>query len=140
MAPGDGILGGRDPDFLRRDAMSDQPSSSAKPNVVQFHICESKSYRHVSADGALGSMTPQGKLYIAFFTDHGAIPEFVRHEVLPNGQMGAEVSRQGRDGIDRQVEVAVTLDTPAAKSFHLWLGDRLKEIDSLTAAQSPKGA
>ena len=67
---------------------------------------------------------------ITFFSERAPIPRQQVYEVTPDGKLGAEVggSRMVRDGIVREIEMAVMMDLPTAKLIHGWLGTTIATV------------
>ena len=106
---------------------------AATPTQLTFHYIKSSQFRVIHVDGMIGGITPRGLLHIAMYSERPAIPQLVVQEVSPEGRLGAEKSRIGKDGVAREVEVDLMFDEEVAKAFHDWLGERLKELGKAKA-------
>jgi hypothetical protein len=95
---------------------------------VAFDYIKGQLFRVVRADGAIGSVTPNGHIHVAFYSERPAIP---RREVyrLSEGRVAEEITteRLTRGSIVRELDVDVFLTMQAAEQLHAWLGQRIAE-------------
>ena len=111
--------------------MSNDPAST-----VDLNYLKSPNFREVSSDGIVGGPTPNGKVWVAFFTERYPLPRIVRHALVETdvaGQFRLDDSIpaqpiDGRAGIVRNVEFGVYLSVQGAKDLRDWLN---KQIDSI---------
>jgi hypothetical protein len=111
-------------------------SEDPKSTIIINYI-KSLSYREAACDGAVGSVTPTRKLWLAFFTERLPLPRIVRHEMIPSPEgNGLTIDPdkppeviEGRAGVVRNVEFGLYLSPSAAKTLHEWLGSQLEEFD-----------
>ena len=80
---------------------------SEMPTVVPFHYIKSNFFRVFHTDGAVGNVTPSGLIFIGFYSERGAIPQIMVHDITEAGQVGAERQdeRVGKKGVVREVEI-----------------------------------
>ena len=97
---------------------------------IRFHYIKSGYFRTVLADGAWGGVSPAGRINIVFYNERAPIPRIVTHSVKES-RLGEELERESRDGIVREVEVAVALDLPAAESLLTWLEEKVQILREL---------
>ncbi len=109
---------------------------------VKINYLKSPSYRTIHVDGALGGPTPDLNVYIALWSQRGAIPDVTVHSVTPEGQVNPQpkevVARS--TGMVREVECGVMMNLEAARNFHRWLGEKIAEIDTLVTKASRQDA
>lgn len=102
-----------------------------RKHVLRFHYLKSSGFRSIHVDGAIASPLPakQG-VHLAMYSERGAIPQQVDHEVDENGRLGPEVSgsRVSREGIVRELEVDLFMDVDTVAGLHALLGTVLKEM------------
>lgn len=98
---------------------------------VQFHYIKSNHFRVAHGDGAVGGVTPSGLIHACFYSERPAIPTVVTQSVSPAGELGGEISRSGRDGIVRELEVDVLMSLQVARSFRQWLDTQIAQLESL---------
>jgi len=96
---------------------------------IRFHYLKSSAFRVVYAEGAYGGLTPHGNISISFYNDRYPIPQIVEHQISQEGKLGGEISRVGKDGVVREVEVDVLLTIPTAKSLRDWLEQKILEAE-----------
>ena len=103
------------------------PGDAAKDRVA-FDYIKGQLFRVVRADGAIGSVTPNGHIHMAFYSERPAIP---RRQVyrLSEGKLGEEIvpERLTRGSIVREMDVDVFLTLSVAEHLHVWLGQRIEE-------------
>jgi hypothetical protein len=99
--------------------------------TVQFHYIKGKDFRVVAADGAMGSLTPQGRIMVTVYNERAAIPRIVIQEISPEGDLGDILEADGRAGFVREMEVAILMDRDGAENLRDWLTDKLNELDQL---------
>ena len=108
-----------------------------KPTLkeLDIHYIKSNCYRTFHVDGIFGGITPGGKIHAATFVERQVLPETVRHEVEPDGKLGAEVSRVTKQGITREIEAGLVIDIGMAKTFRDWLDRNIKEFEKASKAK-----
>lgn len=98
---------------------------------IDFHYLKTNSYRTYHADGIFGGFTPRGFLYIETFLERSPTPTMTKYKMSDSGEVGDEILREGKSGVIREIECGLIMDINAAKSFHKWLDERIKEYDVL---------
>ncbi|HEY8031547.1 MAG TPA: hypothetical protein VIF02_03955, partial [Methylocella sp.] len=83
------------------------------PETLEFHYIKSPDYREIACHGAIGSPTPTGKIWVAFYAERTPIPRVVGYNIpsVPEGQplqfsestAGPPVSIEARQGVVRHV-------------------------------------
>lgn len=106
--------------------------------TLQFHYIKSNSFRVVHCDGVWGGGTPRGLISMSFYSERSPIPVMLTHEVLSDETankktLGEETNKEIKEGIIREVDVAVLMDLPMAKSLQEWLERHIAILE-----QSPK--
>ena len=113
--------------------MGKQPSTKRSNGrigqQVSFDYLKSHHFRVIRADGAIGSVTPNGHIHCALYSERPAIPRHTVHEIQSDGKLGNEVTGEtvSRGGIVREMEVDVFLTVDVAKSLVQWLEDKISE-------------
>ena len=117
--------------------MPDEPPSSADGEnpAIDIHYQKTPDFREVACDGALGGPTPQGKVWLAFYSERFPLPRIVRQDLVVNE--GAEAFTLDKNkpativetkrGIIRSVEFGVYMSVDTAADLYDWLGKMLKE-------------
>ncbi len=100
------------------------------PSTVTFHYVKSSFFRVIHADGIIGCVTPRSLIHYAIFSERQAIPQTITQNISQDGVVGEAVARTGKEGIVREMEADVMMSLEMAKSFHQWLGDRVKELEA----------
>jgi len=103
---------------------------------VRYDLHKSNFFRVVHADGVWGGLTPQLNIAMGFFSEQGALPQQIVHEITPEGNVGPEVpdERVTRNAIAREVEVSVVLSIEAARYVLRWLEERISQAEAVREA------
>lgn len=117
--------------------MTGKTGNGESRKTLTFHYIKATDFRTIHVDGAIGGPTPQGLLHVSLWAQRPAIPREVVQAITPEGKLGDEISRQGREGITRELQVDAMLTLGAAKEVHQWLGRHIETLESeLAKAQS----
>jgi len=100
-----------------------------KLTEVTYNYIKSRSFRVIHVDGAWGGFSPQGRIQMAVYSERPAIPQITVNRVEPDGKLGAELRREGKHGVVREVEANLVMDEQTAKAVYDWLGERLKILE-----------
>ena len=122
--------------------MADDQEKISQPVKLQFHYIKGPEYREMACHGAIGGPTPQGKIWMALFSERTPIPRMVEYELrnVPEGATTLQFNEQtagppnlidSRQGVIRHVEFTTYLDVEIAERTHKWLGDQLDQIKKL---------
>ncbi len=113
--------------------------SEEKPvrdSTLTINYLKANSFREVACDGVLGGPTPQGKIWLAFYTERFPLPRIVRYKMISTA-VENEVTLEepgevveGRHGFIRNVEFGVYVSVQTAEKLHEWLGQNLATIKS----------
>jgi hypothetical protein len=108
-------------------------ADETKPDRIGIHYQRSRHYRTIHADGAQFGVTPRAAIQFTLFTDQRPMPEFVLHQLNPDGNLGEVIEEAKKEGVIREVEANIVMDVATATSFVEKLQDILKQIKSLQA-------
>jgi hypothetical protein len=109
-----------------------------KPEL-KFKYVFADDYNPVYVNGAHGGVSPRGELLMNFYLERMALPRSVTHEINPAGTIGDEVAAEPGDlknSMVRFIGTGVVLNYQSAKDLHLWLGERVKEMEALELAKA----
>ena len=109
-----------------------------KPELT-FKYVFADDYNPVYANGAHGGVSPRGELVMNFYLERMALPRSVTHEINPSGTIGDEVAAEPEDlksSMVRFIDAGVVLNYQSARDLHLWLGERVKEMEALERAKA----
>ena len=109
--------------------MAEKKQSTDVPSSVAFEYIKSNYFRVIHVDGVFGGITPRGHIHMSVWSQRGATPDRVTHEVKPNGEVGRETARQGSDAIIRELEAGLVLDVNLARSVVKWLQDKIQRAE-----------
>jgi|SRR5271156_1348619 len=102
------------------------------PTAVPFHYIKSNQFRVLHSDGAIGSVTPSGLIFMGFYSERAAIPQVLVHEITEGGQVRAEPDeRIGKKGIVREIEVGAIMSAEVATTLVAWLQERIDFVHKL---------
>jgi hypothetical protein len=108
-----------------------------KPEL-KFKYIFDYGYNPIYVNGAHGGVSPRGELIMNFYLERMALPESITHEINPNGTIGKETAAEPDDlanSMVRFIESGVVMNYQNAKELHLWLGERIKEMEALEQAK-----
>ena len=99
---------------------------------ISFDYIKSSHFRVIRADGAIGSVTPNGHIHFALYSERPAIPRQMVYELDADGKLGKELPDQtvSRSDVVREMEVDVFLTVETAESVRQWLEDTIKEASA----------
>jgi hypothetical protein len=109
-----------------------------KPEL-KFKYIFDYGYNPVYANGAHGGVSPRGELVMNFYLERMALPESITHEINPNGTIGSETAAEPADlahSMVRFIEAGVVMNYQNARELHLWLGERIKEMEAVERAKA----
>jgi hypothetical protein len=108
----------------------------APSTTIAINYIKSNEFRESACDGALGGPTPNGKLWVAFYTERFPLPRITRQKLRPADEPGAFMIDEkspaepveSREGIVRNVEFGLYMSLESAEQLHTWLGKQLQEL------------
>ena len=112
--------------------------SNKKPEVT-FKYIFNYAYNPTYVNGAHGGLTPRGELVMNFYLERPPLPQEITHELDANGMIGNVVSEEPsglKNSMVRYIDNGVVLNFESARTLHFWLGERLKEMESLERAKA----
>ena len=104
------------------------------PSEVTYRFTHSIHSRKIPVDGIWGGVTSTGNISVALFTDTLSNPNSVTYAVDEDSQIGAVISMEIENVIEREVQVEFVLNLDVARVVRDWLGDRIEEAEK---AQRP---
>lgn len=112
------------------------------PTVVPFHYIKANLFRVVHTDGIIGSVTPNGLIFLGLYSERAAIPQVMVHEISGTGQVGPEHpdERVGKKGVVREIEVGAVMSIETAGSVIAWLQDKVDLMKKMKATDSRKAS
>ncbi|GAB4299276.1 MAG: hypothetical protein Fur0034_10860 [Desulfuromonadia bacterium] len=105
---------------------------------VTFKYVFNYNYNPTYVNGAQGGVSPRGELVIHFYLERPPLPESITHEITPQGGVGRETGVEPADlsqSIVRFIDTGIVMNYENAKMFHLWLGEKLKEAETIQEAR-----
>ena len=98
---------------------------------IRFHYLKSGQFRTIHADGAIGSITPQGLIHMALYNERPAIPREMVQEINDDGTLGSIIHSEtiSREGVVREMDTDVVMNINCAKSLKKWLSDKIEEFE-----------
>lgn len=113
-------------------------SHSKKPELT-FKYIFNYAYNPVYVNGAHGGVSPRGELVMNFYLERPPLPEEIKHEINANGTIGEVTTEEPRDlssSMVRYVDNGVILNYESARNLYFWMGERLKEMESIEKAKA----
>jgi len=115
---------------------------SAQNPEFKFKYIFTYDYNPVYINGAHGGVTPRGELVVNFYQERQPLPNAMTHELNPNGTIGREVAVEPEDlnrSLVRFVSNGVVVNYQTARELHFWLGEKIKEMETLEKARVAQG-
>ncbi len=109
-----------------------------KPEI-KFKYIFNYNYNPTYVNGAHGGLSPRGELIMNFYLERIPLPESITHEINQNGTIGGEIEMEPADlknSLVRYIENGVVLNYQSARELHQWLGERVKEMETLEQARA----
>jgi hypothetical protein len=108
---------------------------STEKATVQFHYIKSNAFRVGHVDGAIGSPTPSGLIFLALYNERAAIPNMTVHDI-ESGQIGPERldERVGKHGVVREIEFGAMMHVDTAKNLVTWLQEKIGLVQKIQSA------
>jgi hypothetical protein len=105
-------------------------------NEIAIDYVKAPDFRVVWADGAIGSVTPNGLIHFSLYAERQAIPrrQVFALEVEGNvGRLGKEVLEKqiSRGSIVREMSFDVFLTAQSAENLALWLNSQSAELKKI---------
>tara|TARA_R110002073_G_scaffold105202_2_gene238076 strand:- start:115 stop:495 length:381 start_codon:yes stop_codon:yes gene_type:complete len=113
------------------------PKKDPSEREVAFDYVKSHDFRVVWADGAVGTLTPNGLVHFALYAERQAIPRRQVFEIVPvdetTGTLGKEVMEKqiSRGSIVREMSCDVFLSTESAENLALWLLEQVARAEEM---------
>lgn len=123
------------------DTWLDPPKGPAGLEVA-FDYLKAPDFRVVWADGAVGSLTPNGLIHFALYAERHAIPRRQVFEIdatdRNRGKLGPEIVEKqiSRGSIVREMACDVFLSARTAENLAHWLLDRVEELKKTKEPES----
>jgi hypothetical protein len=113
------------------------PSPTAGPRSVRFFYIKNALFRVVHVDGAIGGITPSGKVHCAFYSERPAIPQETEFELSEDGRLGEQLSAEGKQGVVRELDFDAQMDLKTAIQLRDWLTRTIDELAALAPGAKP---
>lgn len=117
-------------------------AGDAPTDRVAFDYIKGQLFRVIRADGVIGSVTPNGNIHMAFYSERPAIPRRLIHRLTPGGGLGELLPTEtvSRGSIVRELEADLFVTVEVAEILRKWLEQRIKEASILMdQAKNQKG-
>ncbi len=105
---------------------------SGFPTTLKFHYIKGNFFRVIHVDGAVGGLTPSREIFVSLFNQRAALPQVIELMISPEGQLGKEVNRVGKEGIVREMEAGVVMSAKAAEELAHFLLEQVKLLREST--------
>jgi len=103
-------------------------SDSTLPASVKFHYIKGNLFRVIHVDGAIGGITPQRQVFVSLFSERAALPTLIEYGISPDGVLGEEKLREGKEGLVREMDVGIVLSVEGAKQLAEFLQKQLQVL------------
>lgn len=114
-----------------KSAAQEAQANAEQLQKIKFHYIKSKEFRTIHVDGVHGSLTPQGKLQMAVFSERLPIPRETTQPLNNDGTLGPEIreERISKSWVVREIEGNLIMDVAQAKSIAQWMLDRVDQFE-----------
>jgi hypothetical protein len=109
------------------------------PSKIIFHYEKGNFFRVIHVDGAIGGLTPTRDVFLSLYSQRVAIPKIIENNLGPDGNVGAEIKREGKEGIFREMEVGVVLTPAVARQVAEWLNRHAALAEQTSPATPNRG-
>jgi hypothetical protein len=124
---------------LTRSMKQAERMGESTPSSVKFYYEKGKFFKVIHVDGVIGGPTPERAVFVALYNQRSPIPQEIEQELAPDGSLGPELSRKGKDGIFREIEIGIVLTPKAAEEVGLFLLQQARLLHD-TDKRLPKDA
>jgi len=112
---------------------------SVLPASVKFHYIKGHLFRVVHVDGAIGGITPQREIFVSVFSERAALPTMIEFGISPDGELGDELKREGKEGLVREMDIGMVLNEDAAQNLLELLQKQLQVLKE-SVPETPESA
>lgn len=106
---------------------------------ISFKYIFKYDYNPVYVNGAHGGVSPRGEIIANFYLERQPLPNEITHAINPDGSIGTDVVAVDPENLNstivRFVSSGVVLNYQNAKSLHVWLGDKIAELERMIQPQ-----
>jgi hypothetical protein len=125
----------------RKKGTAERKKSAAAPPMpkkLSFDYIKSNFFRVIHCDGVVGGLTPNGWIHMAAWSSRQPFPQKVVHELTPEGTLGAEIDRTGREvTFIRELEADIVFSPAMAEVIIGWLQARVSELKAAREETEP---
>lgn len=93
---------------------------------ITIHWRKGSGFRVVPVNGAWGGPTPRGDVKVYFFHEGMMLPESIKCQVTPDGDLGKEIERTPPTAVEREFVVGMVLSPDQAGSIGRWLQEKAR--------------
>jgi hypothetical protein len=110
------------------------PTKGPSDEEIAFDYIKAPDFKVVWADGAIGSITPNGIISFVMYAERAAIPRRQVFEVGSDGRLGEErlEKRISRGSIVREMACNIFLSQEGAENLAHWLLEQVEELKAMT--------
>ena len=115
---------------------SKKKSKQGVATQVTFDYLKSPLFRTIRADGAIGSVTPNGNIHFALFSERPAIPQRVVYQINEDHELGDIVQEATvtRGSIVREMDIDIFLTVDVAEELKSWLDKAITDAKKQLSA------
>jgi hypothetical protein len=103
------------------------------PKTYTFKFVKAPDFKILKVDGAYGGITIKGEINANFYIDTIELPKTVLHAIGANGVLQKEIPLDRKPESFRELTSGLIMDVNVAKSFVIWLNERITEAEALIA-------
>lgn len=104
-------------------------AESTQPSSIKIHYHKANFFRVVHVDGVFGGITPSRHIFVSLYNQRTPLPTLIEQRFFADGTLGDEISREGKTGVFREMEVGLVLTAPVAREIAKFLNEQAKLLD-----------
>jgi len=99
------------------------------PSSIKIHYHKANFFRVVHVDGVFGGITPSRNIFVSLYNQRTPLPTLVEQRFSADGTLGEEISREGKTGVFREMEVGIVLTAPVAREIARFLNEQARVLE-----------
>ncbi len=113
-------------------------AESIQPSSIKIHYHKANFFRVVHVDGVFGGITPSRNIFVSLYNQRTPLPTLIEQRFCADGTLGDEISREGKTGVFREMEVGIVLTAPVAREIAKFLMEQARLLEE--SKPIPKGS
>lgn len=98
-----------------------------------FKYVKNADFKTVKVDGVYGGITIRGDINMNFYIETVDLPDSLQYTMNERGDIVKEIVAEKKPESTRELSVGINMDMATAKSFVIWLSDKVKLAEDAIA-------